>query len=109
MRALQHLGSLLNGGEKSEGTRDKGNIVINSFGNPHHRERVTASLGLLKEFPGSALRAISADGEEDIDATADQIVHSPGRVDRTARSSQNCAALQMDCIHQLGCENERCG
>src|SRR6185437_4538970 len=107
MRALQHLGGLLDGGEKAERARDKRDVVINGFWYPHHRERVTTPLGFLKEFPGPALRTITADGEENIDATTDQILHSPGLVHWAAGGTQNCAASQMDCIHQPGREGER--
>src|SRR5262249_29534539 len=65
--------------------------------------------GLFKEFPGPALCAITADGEEDIDAAADEVFHSTGFVHWTARSAQNRAGLQMNAIHQLVCENERLG
>src|SRR5215469_8012379 len=64
-------------------------------------------LCLQKEFPRPALRAITPDGKEDIDTPADEVLHGSGLVYRTARGSQNCAALQMNSIHQLGCENER--
>src|SRR5262249_59739278 len=37
------------------------------------------------------------------------ILHSTGLVYRTARSAENCAGLQMNCIHQIVCENERFG
>src|SRR5215469_9065894 len=70
---------------------------------------MTVPFGLHEEFLGSALRAITADGEEDIDATADQILHRPCRIHRTARSAQNRAGLQMNSIHHLVGENEGFG
>src|SRR5215831_7380813 len=73
----------------------------------HYQERMPPPLGLHKEFPGPALRAITPDGKEDIDTLADGVLHGSGVIYRTARGAQNCAALQMNSIHQLGCENER--
>src|SRR5262249_27483297 len=48
-------------------------------------------------------------GEQDIDATADEILHGAGLVHRTPRGAQNCPALQMNSIHHLVCENESFG
>src|SRR5262245_52634889 len=109
MRALQHHGGLMNRSEKAERARDKGDIVIDGFWDSHHRERVPPPLSLQKEFPGPALRTITANGEQDIDASVDQILHGSGLVHRPPRGAQNCAALQMNFIHHLVCENERFG
>src|SRR5262249_39623904 len=105
MRALQYVRGLLNRSEKAERARDKGDIVIDSFGDSHHRERVSAPLSLHKEFPSPPLRAIAADGEEDVHATANQILHGAGLVHRTPRGTQHCAALPMNAIHHLVREN----
>src|SRR5262249_31655663 len=67
----------------------------------------SAQLSLQEEFPSPPLRAVTADGEEDIHATANQILHGAGLVHRTARGTENCAALQMNPIHHFVCENER--
>src|SRR5262247_1283839 len=109
MRALQHHGGLMNRSEKAERARDKGDIVIDGFGDSHDRERVPSSLSLRKEFPGPALRTIAANGEQDIHATANQILHGAGLVDRTPRGAKNRAAFQMNHIYHLVCENERLG
>src|SRR5262245_17530042 len=99
MRALPPLGRLVNPGEGAEGARRHRDIGFDRFWDSHHGERVSPPLGLLKEFPGPALRTITADCEEDVDAAADQILHRPDFVHRTARSTQNGPALEMNSIH----------
>src|SRR5215468_9871049 len=70
---------------------------------------MSAPLSLKKEFPSPALGTIPTNGEEDIHAPTNQILHGAGLVHRTPRGTQNCAALQMNPIHHLVCEHERLG
>src|SRR5262245_24508230 len=87
MRALENFGRFLNGSEISVTARDNSHVVIDRFRNTHHRKGVTAAPGLLKQLLTAPLGAISANGEQDMHAARDQVLHSSGHVDRTTRSA----------------------
>src|SRR5262249_31381917 len=107
MRALQDLGGFLNGCQKAEGVRDEWDVAIDGLWDSDHGERVTAPLGFVKQCFGPALRAVTTDGEENIDAATDQIVHSTSDVDWAPRRAQNRAGLQMNTSHHLRSQDER--
>src|SRR5215475_8758726 len=96
MRALQNLGGLLDRRQEAERMRDEWNVAVDGLWDSHHGERVTSPLGLVKECFGPALRAVTADGEENIDAATDEILHRTGRVHWTAGRAQHRAGLQMN-------------
>src|SRR5262249_12431749 len=104
--ALQHLGRLLHGGEKAEGVSDKRDIAIDGFGYADDGEGVTAGAGLLEECTGATLGAVAADGEEDIDAPADEILHGARLVHGTTRSAENGSGLVMNAVDHLVGEDE---
>src|SRR5215831_21171180 len=89
--------------------RDKRDIAVDGFWDAHHGERVTPPLRFLEQCFSPALRAITANGEENIDAAPNEIVHSAGHVHGTAGSAQNGAGLQMNPTHDLRRENKRFG
>src|SRR5215467_1860899 len=100
MRALKDLRGLLNRRQEAEGMRDKWDIAVDGFWDSHHRERVTSPLGLFKQCFGAALRAIAADGEENIDAATNEIVHSTGHVHRTTGSQAPLWRHSRDASHR---------
>src|SRR5262249_4627461 len=100
---------LLDCREEAEGTRDKWDIAIDGLRDSDHGERVTPLLGLVEQGFRAALRAITADAEQNIAAAPDEIVHSTGGVRWAAGGAQNSAGRQMNPTHDLGREDERFG
>jgi hypothetical protein len=92
MRAGEYTGSLLHRGGKAKGTRDKGYIVIDRLRHTHDGERVTAPARFVVKIASTALRAIAADGEEDVNATRDEIVHRATDVHGPTRRAEHCAS-----------------
>src|SRR5262249_49091557 len=85
----------------------KWDIAIDGFWDSHHGERVSPLLGLLEQGFGAALRAITADGKENIDPAADEIVHRASYVHGTSGRAENRSGLQMNTAHHLRSEDER--
>ncbi len=102
VRAIQHAGRLLDGAEKAKCARDKTDIVINRLRDADDREPVAALARLLKKLIRAALRAVAAHGEKNVHAAGDEIVHRAPDVHRSARRTENGAALLMNPVHELG-------
>ena len=105
--AVEHAHRIFHGAEKPECARDKSDIVIDGLGHPHDGERVAPAPGFMVEVVPSALRAIPADGEQDVHAASDEVVHGGGNVHRAARGAENRAAFVVDVIHELGSDPHR--
>ncbi len=82
--AMQHLGRFLDRRQIAEGARDKGHVIINRLGNADDRQRMAAPLGFLEQGVAAALGAVAAEGEQDVHAAPDQVVHRQADIDRTA-------------------------
>ena len=85
VRAIQHARRLLHRGKETEGAGCERDVVVDGLRHAHHRQRVAAAAGLLVEIVGAALRPVASDGEQDVDASRDQILNGAAGVDRAAR------------------------
>ena len=103
----QHLGGFLDGGEIAEGARHERHVVVDGLRDADHRQRVAALPGFLEQLVAAALRAVAADGEEDVHAAPDQVVHGEADVHRAARGAEHRAALLVDVVHELGRQHDR--
>src|SRR4030095_15595707 len=62
---------------------------------------MTATTRFLVKVVRTALCAVAANGEKDIDVARDEIVRRPSHVDRSARGTENCATFLMNIIDDL--------
>ena len=99
VRAIEHARGLLDGGEESEGARDEADVVVDRLRHADDGERVAAAARFLVESVGTALRAVAADGEEDVHAARDKVVHGSGRY-RPARARSRGSCRPFDECHQ---------
>ena len=79
----------------------KAHIVVDRLRHADDGERVAAVARFLVEIVRAALRAVAADGEEDVHAARDEILHRRADVHRAARGAENRAALLMNAIDEL--------
>ena len=107
VRAVEHAARFLDGGEIAEGARDEADVVVDRLGHADDGERVAAAAGFLVEVVRAALRAIAADGEQDVHAAPDEIVHRDADVHRPARRTENRAAFLMNVVDELGGDRDR--
>src|SRR4026209_1289003 len=68
---------------------------------------MAATSRFLVEIVRAPLRAIAADGEENIHLARDQFVHRPAIIDGTSRRTEDCPAFLMNAIHKLRREFHR--
>ena len=101
VRAIEHARRFLDGAEKSERARDEADVVVDRLRHADDRERVAAFARFLEKIVPAALRAIAADGEEDVHAARDEVFHRAPYVHRPARRAENRAALLMNAIDEL--------
>ena len=101
VRAIEHARGFFDGAEESERARDEANVVVDRLRHADDGERVAAPARFLVEIVRAALRAIAADGEEDVYAARDEIIHGPADVHRSARRAEDRAALLMNAIDEL--------
>ena len=69
--AVENLRGFLHGGEVAERPRHERDVVVHRLGNAHHGQGVTAFFRFLEQRVPAALRAVTADGEEDVDSALD--------------------------------------
>lgn len=93
--------------EIAEGTRNERHIVIDGLGDTDHGQRVVAPLRFLKQFVAAALGTVATDGEQDVHAAPDQVVHGGADVHRPARSAQHGAAVLVNVMDEFGGQHER--
>ena len=79
----------------------KADIVVDRLRHADDRERVAAFARFLIKIVRAALRAVAADGEEDVHAARDEIVHRAADVHRPARRAEDRAAFLMNAIDEL--------
>ena len=101
VRAIEHARGFLDGAEESERARDEADVVVDGLRHADDGERVAAAARFLVEIVRAALRAVAADGEEDVHAARDEVVHRGADVHRTARGAENRAAFLMNAIDEL--------
>ena len=78
VRAVDHPHRLVDRGAEAEGAGDEAHVVVDGLGDADHRERVPALPGFLIEIVAAALRAVAADGEEDVHSGGDEEIHGDG-------------------------------
>jgi hypothetical protein len=107
VRAVDNLHGFLNRSEVAESARHKRYVVVHRFRDAYDRERMTSLPGFLKERVATALGAVAADGEKDMNITPNKVIHSGCRIDRTARSAEYCSTVLMDLVNKCGCDYYR--
>ena len=91
VRAIEHARRFLDRGEKAERARDEADVVVDRLRHADDRERVAALARFLVEIVRAALRAVAADGEENVHAARDEIVHRACRYPPArATSRESC-------------------
>ncbi len=105
--AVQDLGRFLDCRQVAEAARDEGHVVINGLGDADHGQGMAAPPGFLEQVVAAALGAVAAEGEQDIHAAPDQVVHGNPDVHRAARGPQHGAAVLMNVVDELRRQHER--
>jgi hypothetical protein len=93
VRAIEHARGFLDSAEDSERARDEPDVVVESLWYADVRERVAATARFLVEIVRAALRAIATDGEENVHATRDEVVHRGADAHGAARGAEDRAAF----------------
>lgn len=96
MSGIHGLDSAGDGGFESEGALNEAEVIIDGFRDADDCEFSAACFGFIVEGESATLRAIAADGEEDIHIELFDGVHNSGRIGAAARRAQNGAAVSMD-------------
>ena len=100
MRAIEHARGFFDGAEESECARDEANVVVDGLRHADDGERVAAAARFLVEIVRAALRAIAPNGEEDVYAARDEVVHRGTDVHGAPRRAEDRAALFDECHPQ---------
>ena len=101
VRAIEHPRGFFDGAEESECARDEADVVVDGLRHADDGERVAAAARFLVEIVRAALRAVATDGEENVHAARDEVVHRDADVHRAARGAEDRAAFLMNAIDEL--------
>ena len=82
MRTIKNACRFLNRAEESECARDETDIVVDCLRNSDYGKRMTAATRSLIEIICAALRAVAANGEENVHIARDQIINRAVDIDR---------------------------
>ncbi len=102
-RAVDHLLRFRYRGEKAEGLVAELDVVIDRLWDAHDRDLGAAAGYFLGNRVGATLRAVAADGEQNVHAERFQKVHIHHRVLRPARGAQHRSAPMVNVLdHAVG-------
>ena len=101
VRAIEHARGLPDGAIESEGARDESDVVVDGLGDADDSERVAPAARFLVEIVRAALRAVATDGEENVNATRDKVVHRDTGFYRAARGVEDGASFLMNAMDEL--------
>jgi len=63
--------------------------------------------GIAERLVAAPLSTVASNGEQNIHVAANQIVHSGRHIDRTTRSTEDCAAVLMNGVNISRREHDR--
>ena len=93
VRAIEHARGFLDRAKESERARDESDVVVDGLGDADDRERVAPAARFLVEIVRTALRAVATDGEENVNATRDEVIHRDAGIYRAARGAEDGASF----------------
>jgi hypothetical protein len=109
MRAIEHARGFPDSAKESERARDESDVVVDGLGDADDRERVAPAARFLVKIVRTALRAVATDGEENVNATRDQVIHRDAGTYRAARGAEDGASFLMNAIDELRRDLHRLG
>ena len=107
LRGLDRLRGARVGGLEAEALADVRDVVVDRLRHADHCDPRVAGERLLRDAVRTVQRAVAADHEEDVDATALQRVDHDADVLRAARGAEHRAAALVDRLDVLGREVDR--
>ena len=108
MRAIEHARGLPDRAVESERARDESDVVVDGLGDADERARGPGARFLV-EIVRTALRAVATDGEENVNATRDKVIHRDAGTYRAARGAEDGASFLMNAIDELRRDLHRLG
>ncbi len=92
---------------ETEAAVDEMDVVVDGLGHADHADLQTAALDFGTELHRAADGAVAADHEQDVDAVGFEIVDDFARILRSARGTEDGAALMVDVGHRLRGQRHR--